>query len=136
MTVALLVAVPVVASLHRTQDLLSLDEDTPRLLGIQVPRARLILLAVAVLLTASSVAGIGVISFVGLVAPHAARALVGPQHRLALPTAMLLGALLVCLADLLGRTVIAPSQLPAGLLTAILGAPYFIYLLYRSRRHP
>ncbi|WP_247827746.1 iron ABC transporter permease [Arthrobacter antioxidans] len=133
MAVALLVAVPVIAALHRTQDLLALDEDTPRLLGIRVPRARLVLLSAAVLLTASSVAGIGVIGFVGLVAPHAARALVGASHRLILPAAMLLGALLVCLGDLVGRAAIAPAQLPAGLLTALLGAPYFVHLLFRSR---
>ncbi|WP_434995641.1 iron ABC transporter permease [Arthrobacter sp. Ld5] len=133
MAVALLVAVPIIAALHRTQDLLALDEDTPRLLGIRVPRARLVLLAAAVLLTASSVAGIGVVGFVGLVAPHAARALVGASHRLILPAAMLLGAALVCLGDLIGRTAIAPAQLPAGLLTALLGAPYFVYLLFRTR---
>jgi iron complex transport system permease protein len=133
MIVALLVTVPVIGSLHRTQDLLALDEDTPKLLGIAVPRSRLILLVCAVVLTGSSVAGIGVIGFVGLVAPHAARALVGARHRLAIPTAMLLGALLVCVGDMIGRTMIAPAQLPAGLLTALLGAPYFVYLLFRSR---
>jgi ABC-type Fe3+-siderophore transport system permease subunit len=133
MTAALVIALPVVASLARAQDLLALDEDTPRLLGLRVPRTRVVLLAAAVLLTASSVAGIGVIGFVGLVAPHAARALVGASHRLIIPTAMLLGAILVCLGDLIGRTAIAPAQLPAGLLTALLGAPYFIHLLFRSR---
>ena len=69
----------------------------------------------------------------GLCAPHAARALVGSRHKLAIPTAMLLGALLVCVGDMIGRTMIAPAQLPAGLLTALLGAPYFVYLLFRSR---
>lgn len=133
MTVALLLTVPVIWSLHRTQDLLALDEDTPKLLGIAVPRSRLILLVCAVVLTGSSVAGIGVIGFVGLVAPHAARALVGARHKLAIPTAVLLGALLVCVGDMIGRTMIAPAQLPAGLLTALLGAPYFVYLLFRSR---
>ncbi|MHA7145166.1 iron ABC transporter permease [Arthrobacter sp. TmT3-37] len=133
LVVALLIGLPVIAAHHRTQDLLALDEDTPRLLGLRVPRARVILLAAAVLLTASSVAGIGVIGFVGLVAPHAARALVGASHRLIIPTAMLLGAVLVCLGDLIGRTAIAPAQLPAGLLTALLGAPYFVHLLFRSR---
>jgi len=68
------------------------------------------------------------------VAPHAARALVGAKHSAVLPLAALLGALLVCVADTLGRTLIAPSQLPAGLLTAVVGAPYFVWLLWRSRR--
>ena len=133
MAVALLLTVPIIGSLHRTQDLLALDEDTPKLLGIAVRRSRLILLVCAVVLTGSSVAGIGVIGFVGLVAPHAARALVGSRHKLAIPTAMLLGALLVCVGDMIGRTMIAPAQLPAGLLAALLGAPYFVYLLFRSR---
>ncbi|NJC21138.1 iron complex transport system permease protein [Arthrobacter pigmenti] len=133
MSIALLITVPVIASLHRTQDLLSLDEDTPKLLGISVPRSRMILLVSAVVLTGSAVAGIGVIGFVGLVAPHAARALVGARHKLAIPTAVLLGALLVCVGDMIGRTAIAPQQLPAGLLTALLGAPYFVWLLFRSR---
>ena len=73
------------------------------------------------------------IAFVGLVAPHAARVLVGAQHRRVLPVAALLGALLVSVADTLGRTVIAPGQLPAGLLAALVGTPYFVWLLWRSR---
>lgn len=73
------------------------------------------------------------LAFVGLVAPHAARALVGARHARALPVAALLGALLVCLADVVGRTVIAPAQLPAGALTSLIGTPYFAWLLWRSR---
>ena len=72
-------------------------------------------------------------AFVGLVAPHAARALVGARHALALPVAVGLGALLVSVADTLGRTVIAPAQLAAGLVTALIGAPYFVWLLWRGR---
>lgn len=88
----------------------------------------------SVLLSATAVAAAGTIGFVGLVAPHAARALVGRRHVRVAPTAMLLGATLVCAADLLGRTVIAPAQLGAGLMTAVVGAPYFLYLLVRTRR--
>lgn len=69
----------------------------------------------------------------GLVAPHAARALVGLQHARVVPVAVLIGAVLVCTADLVGRTVIAPAQLGAGLMTAVIGTPYFLYLLVRSR---
>lgn len=89
---------------------------------------------VAVLLSASAVAAAGTIGFVGLVAPHAARALVGRRHVRVVPVSLLLGAVLVCLADLAGRTVIAPAQLGAGLMTAVIGAPYFLYLLVRTRR--
>lgn len=134
LAVALSVSIPVLGAIHRELDILAQDDDTPRLLGIRLGRTRLLLLAVSVVLAASAVAAVGVIGFVGLVAPHAARALVGGRHHLVLPTAALLGALLVCAADTLGRTVIAPAQLPAGLLTALVGAPYFVWLLWRSRR--
>ncbi|MFJ5262377.1 iron ABC transporter permease [Streptomyces sp. NPDC088387] len=124
----------VVAVVRRTElDLVSLDEDTPRLLGLDLARGRLGLLALSVLLTATAVSAAGTIGFVGLVAPHAARALVGRRHARVVPVSVLLGAVLVCSADLLGRTVIAPAQLGAGLMTAVIGTPYFLYLLVRSR---
>ncbi|MER5479347.1 iron ABC transporter permease [Streptomyces sp. NPDC002734] len=123
-----------VAAARRTElDLVSLDEDTPRLLGIGLSRERLALLVLSVLLSATAVAAAGTIGFVGLVAPHAARALVGRRHVRVVPVAVLLGAVLVCAADLLGRTVIAPAQLGAGLMTALIGTPYFLWLLIRSR---
>ncbi|MFJ8673519.1 iron ABC transporter permease [Streptomyces sp. NPDC093589] len=124
-----------VAVARRTElDLVSLDEDTPRLLGVGLSRERLGFLVLSVLLSATAVAAAGTIGFVGLVAPHAARALVGRQHVRVVPVAVLLGAVLVCAADLLGRTVIAPAQLGAGLMTAVIGTPYFLHLLVRSRR--
>ncbi|CAL9656403.1 Petrobactin import system permease protein FpuB [Streptomyces sp. enrichment culture] len=134
--VALVLVVGVVfAVARRTElDLVSLDEDTPRLLGLRLAPGRLGFLVVGVLLSATAVACAGTIGFVGLVAPHAARALVGRRHVRVVPVAMLLGATLVCAADLLGRTVIAPSQLGAGLMTAAIGTPYFLCLLIRSRR--
>ncbi|MFI6131510.1 iron ABC transporter permease [Micromonospora sp. NPDC051141] len=130
---ALLVSVPVVAAVRRELDLLALDDDTPRVLGVRLERARLVALGLAALLTATAVSAVGVIGFVGLVAPHAARALVGGRHTRVLPVAVLLGATLVSLADTLGRTVIAPAQVPAGLVTALIGTPYFVWLLWRSR---
>ncbi|MFF5454925.1 iron ABC transporter permease [Streptomyces sp. NPDC012950] len=125
----------VVAVLRRAElDLVSLDEDTPRLLGLDLGRGRLGFLVLSVLLSATAVAAAGTIGFVGLVAPHAARALVGRRHVRVVPVAVLLGAALVCAADLVGRTVIAPAQLGAGLMTAVIGTPYFLHLLVRSRR--
>ncbi|MEV7001517.1 iron ABC transporter permease [Streptomyces sp. NPDC093982] len=124
-----------VAVLRRAElDLVSLDEDTPRLLGLNLARGRLGFLLLSVLLAATAVAAAGTIGFVGLVAPHAARALVGRPHVRVIPVSVLLGAALVCTADLLGRTVIAPAQLGAGLMTAVIGTPYFLHLLVRSRR--
>jgi iron complex transport system permease protein len=130
---ACLLVVPVVWAGHRHLDLVSIDEDTPRVLGLNVPAVRLALLGCGVVLTGTAVAAIGMISFAGLVAPHAARGLLGRRHRWVVPAAALLGGLAVLLADLLGRTAIAPDQLPAGLLTAVVGTPYFLWLLHRTR---
>ena len=94
---------------------------------------RVLLLVAAAVLAALSVVAVGVVGFVGLVAPHAARALVGSRHTRVIPVAVLLGAVLVGVADAVGRTIIAPTQLPAGLLVALIGAPYFVWLLWRSR---
>jgi ferric hydroxamate transport system permease protein len=131
--VALLVALPLTFVVRRELDLLALDEDTPRLVGVGLERVRLLVLTVAAVLAAMSVAAVGVVGFVGLVAPHAARALVGGRHARTVPVAVLLGTVLLGLADALGRTVIAPAQVPAGLAVALIGAPYFVYLLARSR---
>lgn len=133
LAIVLAIAVPFVVLSRRELDVMSLDEDTPRLVGIRLEPARLTLLLVAAVLAALSVTAIGVIGFVGLVAPHAARALVGARHSRVIPTAVLLGGLLVGVADTIGRTVIAPAQPPAGLVVALIGAPYFVWLLWRSR---
>ncbi|CAL9659405.1 Petrobactin import system permease protein FpuB [Streptomyces sp. enrichment culture] len=134
LAVVLAVGVFVAVARRAELDLVSLDEDTPRLLGLALGRGRLGFLTLSVLLSGAAVAAAGTIGFVGLVAPHAARALVGRRHTRVVPVALLLGAVLVCTADLVGRTVIAPAQLGAGLMTALIGTPYFLYLLVRSRR--
>ncbi|GAA2710071.1 iron ABC transporter permease [Actinoplanes palleronii] len=129
----LLVAIPAALGMRRQLDLLAIDEDTPRIFGVRREGARLTLLTVAAVAAAVSVIAIGVVGFVGLVAPHLARSLVGVRHGRIIPVAMLLGGLLVCTADTLGRTIIAPAQIPAGLMMALIGAPYFVWLLRRSR---
>ncbi|AQS71277.1 iron ABC transporter permease [Streptomyces pactum] len=131
---ALVVGIGVALARRTELDLISLDEDTPRLLGLPLGPGRLGFLVLSVVLSSTAVACAGTIGFVGLVAPHAARALVGRRHVRVVPVALLLGATLVCTADLIGRTVIAPAQLGAGLMTAVIGTPYFLYLLVRSRR--
>nr|WP_274381987.1 iron chelate uptake ABC transporter family permease subunit [Myxacorys almedinensis] len=89
---------------------------------------------ISVALTGASVAVAGTISFVGLMAPHLARQLVGPTtHEGLFPTAALIGSLIVTMADLLGRVLFAPTELPCGVITAVVGAPCFLYLLYRNR---
>lgn len=130
--IVLVLALVVTLPIARTLDVVQLDPTTPQVLGVRPGRLRATVLVVAVVLTASATAIVGVISFVGLVAPHAARMLVGPRHRLLLPLAVSLGAFLVVVADAVGRSVIAPSQIPAGATTALLGTPYFLYLLART----
>ncbi|MFG3336804.1 iron ABC transporter permease [Streptomyces tendae] len=131
--VALVLALPVLLAMRGSLDLLAVDEDTPRLVGVKVERTRLTALGIASVLAALSVVAVGVVGFVGLVAPHLARSLVGARHGRAVPVAMLLGAVLVCVADALGRTLVAPAQIPAGLMIALVGAPYFVWVLRRSR---
>ncbi|UUX58877.1 iron ABC transporter permease [Glutamicibacter halophytocola] len=131
--IMLLLALPIVLLMSRTLDLLAVDEDLPTTLGVATARTRLVALALAAVLAALSVVAIGVVGFVGLVAPHLARSLVGSRHHRLIPVSILFGAFLVALADALGRTIIAPAQIPAGLVVSLLGTPYFIWLLYRSR---
>ncbi|MFE6160715.1 iron ABC transporter permease [Streptomyces sp. NPDC056486] len=131
--VALALALPVLFAMRGRLDLLAVDEDTPRIVGVRPVRVRIAALTIAAVLAALSVIAVGVVGFVGLVAPHLARSLVGARHGRAIPVAMLLGALLVCVADALGRTLIAPAQVPAGLMIALIGGPYFVWVLRRSR---
>ena len=133
LAIVLAIALPFALVRRRDLDILAMDEDTPKLVGIRLERTRLALLVTAAVLAALGVVAVGVIGFVGLVAPHAARALVGAKHGRSIPVAVLLGAALVGVADTLGRTIIAPAQLPAGLVVALIGAPYFVWLLWRSR---
>jgi ABC-type Fe3+-siderophore transport system permease subunit len=121
---------------HRQINTLQLNEDTAIGLGLRVQLARLMLLITAVGLAASSVAVSGTIGFVGLVIPPLSKRLVGSDSKLYLPVSALLGALLVTLADLAGRVILPPLEIPAGIFTALIGAPYFIYLLLIGRSTP
>ncbi len=117
----------------RDLNTLNLGEEVARGLGSRVPIQRGLLLITAVALAGATVAAAGTIGFVGLMAPHIARRLVGPDHSGLLPTAGVTGGVIVVAADLVGRTIFAPIELPAGLVTAAIGAPFFIYLLYRQQ---
>lgn len=129
----LLVLLPVAILSARQLNTLALGDEIARGLGTQVEFQRVLLLVVSVALAAGAVAVAGTIGFVGLVAPHITRRLVGPSHEGLLPVTALFGGALLVLADLIGRWVIAPSELPIGIVTALIGAPYFMYLLYRHR---
>ncbi len=119
--------------LARTLNIQELGEELATSVGSKVQRQRFLLLLIATGLTGGAVAFGGAIGFVGLMAPHIARKLVGSAYGVLLPVSALVGAILVVLADLIGRTVFAPIEVPAGVFTAAIGAPYFIYLLYKSR---
>ena len=112
---------------------LNLGDDVARGLGSSVEWQRGLLLLACVALAGASVATAGTIGFVGLISPHLARQLVGPSHEGLIPTAAFVGSLVVALADLLARSLFAPIELPCGVITAAVGAPYFLYLLYRNR---
>ncbi len=117
----------------RRLDALSAGDDMAIALGVRAPRTRAVLLGASALLAAGAVAIVGAIVFVGLMAPHAARILVGPQHRRLLPVAALCGAAFLLVADLLGRSVLSSSyELPSGLVTAIVGGPLLLVLLRRA----
>ncbi|RKS73061.1 iron complex transport system permease protein [Actinomadura pelletieri DSM 43383] len=117
----------------RRLDLLSLGERTARHLGVDVERLRFTAIVVIALLTSSAVAFAGVIAFVGLVVPHLIRMVVGPGHRTLIPASALGGAVVLVAADLVARTAIAYQELPLGVLTALIGGPFFFWLLRRAR---
>lgn len=118
---------------HREMDILLQGEKRALELGVEVERAKRVLLVAAAALTAIAVSVSGVIGFVGLVVPHIVRLLVGPGHRRLLPIALLGGAALMGIADLLSRTMLAPNEVPVGVVTTFVGAPLFVYLLRRGR---
>ena len=113
---------------------LLLGESEARHLGIPVDRVKIGLITWVAVGVGTSVAMVGTIAFVGLVVPHIVRMLAGPNHRHLLPASALAGALLLVLADVLARILVAPTELPVGVITAIIGVPFFISLL-RSRHH-
>lgn len=119
-------------ALYSWCNLLVLQDKTAKSLGFPVARARLITAAVAVLLSAVSVVVAGVISFVGLLVPHIARRLVGHDHKVLIPFTALAGALLILVADTIGRTIVAPIEIPASTIMAIIGGPFLIFLLRKE----
>lgn len=127
------ILLPFVFYKARVMNVLNLGEELAKGLGAPVAKEQLKLLAAAVGLAASCVAVSGGIGFVGLIGPHLARRLVGPKHEFLLPTSALAGALLVIVADTIGRWIMQPSEIPTGIVVAVIGAPYFLYLLARSK---
>ncbi|WP_057763475.1 FecCD family ABC transporter permease [Cytobacillus praedii] len=128
----LLILIPFAVYKARFLDVLRLGDPIAIGVGVRIERERVILLLVAVALAGASVSVGGGITFLGLIAPHIARRLIGARHAKIIPLTAAIGALLLLSADTLGRVVMAPMELPVGLVVSILGAPYFIYLLVKT----
>jgi iron complex transport system permease protein len=121
--------------LHRRLiDVLAVGDDEAASLGVRAARVRLVVVAAATLATAAAVAVSGLIGFVGIIVPHTIRLVAGPSHRLLVPLSLIGGAAFLILADLVARTVMAPAELPIGVITAFFGAPFFALVLRTSRR--
>jgi iron complex transport system permease protein len=130
----ILVLIPFVFYKARTINVLGLGIELATGLGARVSREQIVLLAAAVGLASSCVAVSGNIGFVGLIAPHLARRLVGQRYQALLPAAALAGALLVLAADTFARWLLQPTEIPTGIVVAVIGAPYFLYLLFRTKK--
>lgn len=130
----LIVLVPLTLMLTKQLNALYLGDDVARGLGSAVEWQRSLLLLISVALVGAAVATAGTVAFVGLMVPHLGRQLVGPTHQGLIPVAVMMGGTLVVLADLLGRLLFTPIELPCGVITAAIGAPFFLYLLVRNRK--
>jgi cobalamin transport system permease protein len=132
LSAVLVPGVIVLALYGRDLNLMSAGEEAARSLGVTVERSRLLTVVLASLITAAVVSVAGPIGFVGLIVPHAARLMFGPDHRLLVPASALTGAIFLMVADTLSRTVMAPTEIPVGVVTALCGGPFFLWL-YRRR---
>ncbi|WP_047982272.1 FecCD family ABC transporter permease [Ornithinibacillus contaminans] len=128
----LLICLPIIFYKASTLNILAMNEPTAIGLGVPLQKDRFLFIVLAVALAAAAVSITGGISFIGLMAPHIAKNLVGPRHQLFLPVALFIGPILLVLADTLGRNVFETSSLPTGIVVALIGAPYFIYLLKKK----
>jgi iron complex transport system permease protein len=128
------VGTAVIVIFARLLNVMQLDEEQAQQLGVNVESFKLILLGAATLITAASVSFVGTIGFVGIIIPHAVRLIWGADHRYLLPLSILTGAVFMIITDLISRTVLAPTEIPIGVITAICGAPFFLYLLRRRKK--
>ncbi|MBU5349964.1 Fe(3+)-hydroxamate ABC transporter permease FhuB [Paenibacillus lautus] len=131
---AILILLPLAAWLGRKVDLLTFSEESSIGLGLHVRNTRIYVAIIAVLLASIAAANVGSVGFIGLLAPHAARMLVGARHRQSMVIAALLGGILLAGADWIGRVVMIPKELPSGIVTALLGAPYLLYLMGKTNK--
>ena len=130
----IIIAIVIVIVLGYDMNLLALGDESAKSLGVNVARVRFLYLILAAILAGSAISFAGLLGFVGLIVPHAARLLVGYDNRILLPVAALLGGAFTLLCDLLARVIFAPYELPVGILMSFLGGPFFIYLLIKGKR--
>ncbi|PWW41104.1 MULTISPECIES: FecCD family ABC transporter permease [Paenibacillus] len=128
----LIVLIPLTLFRTRRLDLMGLNEETAIGVGLKLERERLVLMVIAVAAAASAVSVTGGIAFIGLMAPHIAKALVGPRNSLFIPIAVLLGGWLLLIADTVGRNLVDPDGIAAGIMVSLIGVPYFVYLLLKK----
>ncbi|HHO0377604.1 TPA: FecCD family ABC transporter permease [Staphylococcus aureus] len=128
-----LIIIPYLLFKSNTLNIIHTGDNIARGLGVRLSRERLILFFIAVMLSSAAVAVAGSISFIGLMGQHIAKRIVGPRHQLFLPIAILVGACLLVIADTIGKIVLQPGGVPAGIVVAIIGAPYFLYLMYKTK---
>ncbi|UXV48412.1 iron ABC transporter permease [Staphylococcus aureus] len=128
-----LIIIPYLLFKSNTLNIIHTGDNIARGLGVRLSRERLILFFIAVMLSSAAVAVAGLISFIGLMGPHIAKRIVGPRHQLFLPIAILVGACLLVIADTIGKIILQPGGVPAGIVVAIIGAPYFLYLMYKTK---
>ncbi len=132
--VFIIIGIAIIALKARTLNLLLMGDETAQHLGVEVEREKRILLTASSLITAFAVSVSGLIGFVGLVIPHIMRIVVGPDHRILIPTSALFGAIFLIFADTVARTIFSPTELPVGIITAFFGGPFFAYLLIKRKK--
>lgn len=130
---SVLVGLAVIWLHARPLNVMQLDEEQAQQLGIDVERVKIILLVAATFITSAAICFTGLIGFVGIIVPHAVRLIWGPDHRFLLPLSTLVGAIFLVAADTLARAVIPPTEIPVGIITALCGAPFFLYLLRKRK---
>lgn len=132
--IVLVICLVLLMTYSRDMDLMTFGEEQAMSAGVDLKKAKLILIAIGALLTGTAVSMVGIIGFVDLIAPHVARRFFGSNHRVVVPVSALIGGSIMVLASMIARTILAPRQLPVGAVTALIGAPFFAYIFFKRRR--
>ncbi|EFG89173.1 ferrichrome transport system permease protein FhuG family protein [Clostridium carboxidivorans P7] len=130
----LCVGILIIIALSKDLNIILTGDDTAKSLGVEVDKVKKVILVVSSMIVAACVSVSGIIGFVGLIIPHVVRILLGPDNKILLPFSLVFGAAFMVISDTLARTIAAPAEIPVGAITALFGAPYFIYLLIKSKK--